>query len=178
MHPGGSLSEPGWRPDTQLSTSESPLLLLSMWVVVPNLAADSTYPTATQDSAGTPLESHLDDQLVFSTSGLPPIEETGFCSLTTYQDDQSIVDNNPRSNTYNLSGATDADQVYALGSVQLPGSKRSPLRLSLMLRRRSSVACFYPIRRKALPSMRCCTCTSRYQGIGAASLQSCNSFKR
>ena len=130
VHPGGSLSEPGWRPDTQLSTSESPLLLLSMWVVVPNLAADSTYPTATQDSAGTPLESHLDDQLVFSTSGLPPIEETGFCSLTAYRDDQSVVDNNPRSNSYNLSGATDADQVYALGSVQLPGSKRSPLRLS------------------------------------------------
>ena len=101
-----------------------------MWVVVPNLAVYGTYPTATQDSAGTPLESHLDDQLVFSTSGLPPIEETGFCSLTAYRDDQSVVDNNPRSNTYNLSGATDADQVYALGSVQLPGSKRSPLRLS------------------------------------------------
>ena len=55
-----------------------------MWVVVPNLAAYGTYPTATQDSEGKPLESHLDDQLIFSTSGLPPIEETGFCSLTAY----------------------------------------------------------------------------------------------
>ena len=95
-----------------------------------NLAAYGTYPTATQDSEGKPLESHLDYQLDFSSSGLPPIEESGFWSLTVYQDDQSVVDNNPQTNSYYLSGATDADQVYALGSVQLPGSKSSPLRLS------------------------------------------------
>lgn len=95
-----------------------------------NLAAYGTYPTATQDSEGNPLESHLDYQLDFSAGGLPPIEESGFWSLTVYQDDQSVVDNNPQRNSDYLSGSTAADQVYALGSVQLPGSKSSPLRLS------------------------------------------------
>ena len=95
-----------------------------------NLAAYGTYPTATQDSEGKPLKSHLDYQVDFSNSGLPPIEKTGFWSLTVYQDDQSVVDNNPRRNGDYLSGSTAADQVYSLGSVQLPGSKSSPLRLS------------------------------------------------
>ena len=95
-----------------------------------NLAAYGTYPTATQDSKGNPLESHLDYQLDFSSTGLPPIEQSGFWSLTVYQDDQSVVDNNPQLNNHYLNSATAADQVYALGSVQLPGTEGSSLRLS------------------------------------------------
>jgi len=95
-----------------------------------NLAAYGTYPTATQDSQGKALESHLDYELDFSSSGLPPVEKSGFWSLTVYQDDQSVVDNNPQLNRYYLSGSTAADQVYALGSVQLPDAKGSSLRMS------------------------------------------------
>ena len=95
-----------------------------------NLAAFGTYPSAMQDSEGNPLQSHLDYQLDFASSGLPPVEESGFWSLTVYQDDQSVVDNNPHANTFYLSGATPVDQVYSLGSVQLPAEEGSSLRLS------------------------------------------------
>ena len=102
-----------------------------------NVAADGTYPKATQDSRGSSLSTSEDYLIDFSTSGLPPIDEPGFWSATVYDSNDYLVSTNgyATSETYYLdpddSSATAASGVYALGSAQLSYLDTSNISLTL-----------------------------------------------
>ncbi|PWL21810.1 MAG: hypothetical protein DCO99_10055 [Synechococcus sp. XM-24] len=103
-----------------------------------NVAGDGTYPKATQDSSGSSLSTSEDYLIDFSASGLPPIDDPGFWSVTIYDSNNYLVSTNgyAASETYYLdpddSSATAASGVYALGSAQLSylDTDNIPLKLS------------------------------------------------